>query len=495
MTAAAASSSYLLPIPIFNGENYEFWKIKMRTLLRSQNLWSCVEVGHNEPNSEESLSVEEKKKLEEDEVMDARALLFLQQGVTDALFPRISKANRAKEAWDILEHEFQGASKAGGSQFKSQEVVRYTRDQLLQLRELCVQVGSHYSERVKHDCHGCSTNLLPAEEEWSWDSLQEDRVFTGIFDSRLQGTTQSNRQDQISSQLAEEQISSEQMGEKAAVLTKVDVPLPAQTGNLSEEEPVLKTVKEILNMPGPEKFNILEGFLIDAGITSAKIMQGVVSLIFDKMILEPTLCPMYAELCSDLDQMLPPIPPEEPGERQFTFKRIIVNKCQMVFEGTDRSMAEERQMTDQDQELESMVRENLGKFRTIACIHFLGELLKRKLLPESIAHHVVQKLCGMDDSCPAGENVEAVCVFLNSVGKQLDETPASRRVNDKYFNQLKEFSTNPQLPPWVQLMIQGVLHLRANYWVPYEEQNRGYGYGYSRGRGGDRGRNLSSWNF
>ena len=83
-----------------------------------------------------------------------------------------------------------------------------------------------------------------------------------------------------------------------------------------------------------------------------------------------------------------------------------------------------------------------------------------------------QELLGSPDSksCPAEENVEAICQFFNTIGKQLDESPKSRRINDMYFSRLKELSTNPQLVPRLRFMIRGVLDLRANYWVPRREE-------------------------
>lgn len=35
-------------IPVFSGENYDMWNIKMRTLLLSQGLWDIVENGYKE---------------------------------------------------------------------------------------------------------------------------------------------------------------------------------------------------------------------------------------------------------------------------------------------------------------------------------------------------------------------------------------------------------------------------------------------------------------
>ena len=74
MTGAGFSSSQPL-IPIFNGEKYEWWSIKVKTLLRSQELWDLVEYGFVdilEPTQEEEERLREIKR------RDAKALFILQ---------------------------------------------------------------------------------------------------------------------------------------------------------------------------------------------------------------------------------------------------------------------------------------------------------------------------------------------------------------------------------------------------------------------------------
>ncbi|KAL7251595.1 hypothetical protein ACSBR1_013438 [Camellia fascicularis] len=46
--------------------------------------------------------------LKKNQQTDAAALSQIQQGVLDSIFPKIMKATKAKEAWDILQQEFQG---------------------------------------------------------------------------------------------------------------------------------------------------------------------------------------------------------------------------------------------------------------------------------------------------------------------------------------------------------------------------------------------------
>src|SRR5664279_5534480 len=88
-------------IPLFKGDNYEFWSIKIRTLLKSQGLWELVEKGA--PGIDPTPTETAKR--------DAKALFFIQQAVVDTVFTKIASAASAKEAWTTLNTAFQGNSK------------------------------------------------------------------------------------------------------------------------------------------------------------------------------------------------------------------------------------------------------------------------------------------------------------------------------------------------------------------------------------------------
>lgn len=102
----------------------------------------------------------------------------------------------------------------------------------------------------------------------------------------------------------------------------------------------------ILNKLTPEKYDILLEQLLAAGIDTSELMQTCISLLFDKAVLEPTFCSIYADLCVSLSSALPEFPdPDDPTKPQ-TFRRVLLNTCQVEFEGAKELRREVKAMVD-----------------------------------------------------------------------------------------------------------------------------------------------------
>ena len=83
----------------------------MKTLFISHDLWDLVEDGYEAGATQEEIaswSAAKQNDFKNNKKKDARALLFIQQGVSKAIFPRIMGAKTSKEAWDLLRNQFQG---------------------------------------------------------------------------------------------------------------------------------------------------------------------------------------------------------------------------------------------------------------------------------------------------------------------------------------------------------------------------------------------------
>ncbi|KAI5348233.1 hypothetical protein L3X38_001120 [Prunus dulcis] len=101
--------------PIFSGENYDVWRIKMVTIFKSLGLWSLVEKGISTSDSKKkTIKVKESSDEEADAEMiavlmkDAKALGIIQNAVSDQIFPRIANADSSKMAWNLLYSEYHG---------------------------------------------------------------------------------------------------------------------------------------------------------------------------------------------------------------------------------------------------------------------------------------------------------------------------------------------------------------------------------------------------
>lgn len=103
MALGTTGFSSLAPLtPVFTGEKYEWWSIKVKILLKSQDLWDLVEYGFvdNEKSDEE-----DEERFREIRRRDAKALFILQQAIHDTIFSRIAAATTSKEASSILQKE------------------------------------------------------------------------------------------------------------------------------------------------------------------------------------------------------------------------------------------------------------------------------------------------------------------------------------------------------------------------------------------------------
>ena len=111
---AQTNNSIQYHIPLLCGENYEYWSVKMRNFLISQDLWMLVSAGYTEPTDHaayNTLSVDQKIELKENRKRDAKALFLLQTGVDISMFPKIVECVISHNAWETLEKTYKGSVK------------------------------------------------------------------------------------------------------------------------------------------------------------------------------------------------------------------------------------------------------------------------------------------------------------------------------------------------------------------------------------------------
>ena len=96
--------------PFFNGNNYAFWKVRMRAFLCSIDdiVWDAIEAGWTRPEAAKSTC--DKAALAVANA-NSKVLNAIFYGVSPDEFHKISHITVAKEAWEILETTWEGMKK------------------------------------------------------------------------------------------------------------------------------------------------------------------------------------------------------------------------------------------------------------------------------------------------------------------------------------------------------------------------------------------------
>ncbi|WRX29214.1 protein of unknown function DUF4219 - like 10 [Theobroma cacao] len=104
-----ASSIYNIAAPpVFNGNNYPMWAMKMKANLKAFDLWEVVEVRGGPPTRQANPTIAQMKQHNEEVAKWFKVLSCIHSAVTDAIFERIMACESVKKAWDKIKEEFHG---------------------------------------------------------------------------------------------------------------------------------------------------------------------------------------------------------------------------------------------------------------------------------------------------------------------------------------------------------------------------------------------------
>lgn len=239
-----------------------------------------------------------------------------------------------------------------------------------------------------------------------------------------------------------------------------------EIGKISDEEEVKqRKLKGILNKLTPQNFEKLFEQVKEVNIDNVVTLNGVISQIFDKALMEPTFCEMYANFCQLLASELPELSVEN---EKITFRRLLLNKCQEEFERGEREEQEankaDNEGADEPKQSEE-VREEMrlkARRRMLGNIRLIGELYKKKMLTERIMHECIKKLLG-DYQNPDEENIEALCKLMSTIGEMIDHHKAKEHM-DAYFDIMGKLSNDMKLSSRLRFMLKDAIDLRKNNW-------------------------------
>ncbi|XP_035696668.1 eukaryotic translation initiation factor 4 gamma 1-like [Branchiostoma floridae] len=242
-----------------------------------------------------------------------------------------------------------------------------------------------------------------------------------------------------------------------------------------ETDEIFKKVQGILNKLTPQKFQTLCQQVLDLDIVTEERLKGVIDLVFEKAITEPNFSVAYANMCRCLIHLK--VPMKDNPKQTVNFRKLLLNRCQREFEkDKDDELKKDERMKkielakneDEKKMMEVELEQEMTKARrrSLGNIRFIGELFKLKMLTENIMHDCVVKLLKSNDE----ESLECLCRLLTTIGKDLDFEKAKPRM-DQYFQQMDKIIKQKKTSSRVRFMIQDVLELRMNNWVPRRDDN------------------------
>ncbi|KAJ6656846.1 hypothetical protein lerEdw1_003177 [Lerista edwardsae] len=232
---------------------------------------------------------------------------------------------------------------------------------------------------------------------------------------------------------------------------------------------LFRKVRSILNKLTPQMFNQLMKQVTDLTVDTEERLKGVIDLVFEKAIDEPSFSVAYANMCRCLVTLKVPMA-DKPGST-VNFRKLLLNRCQKEFE---KDKADDDVFEKKQKELEAAVTpeertrlhdeleeaKDKARRRSIGNIKFIGELFKLKMLTEAIMHDCVVKLLKNHDE----ESLECLCRLLTTIGKDLDFEKAKPRM-DQYFHQMEKIVKERKTSSRIRFMLQDVIDLRQCNWI------------------------------
>lgn len=97
----------------------------------------------------------------------------------------------------------------------------------------------------------------------------------------------------------------------------------------AKTEDLYKRVRSVLNKLTPQKFVTLVEQIKQLPIDTQERLQGVINLVFEKAVDEPSFSVEYALLCKELALMEVA---DSDQDSSISFKKLIITRCQKEFE-------------------------------------------------------------------------------------------------------------------------------------------------------------------
>jgi hypothetical protein len=162
----------------------------------------------------------------------------------------------------------------------------------------------------------------------------------------------------------------------------------------------------------------------------------IVENIFRKAQLEKEYCIFYGKICENmirLEVRLRDVEVTNKSMKDSAFRKKIFEVCKNCFEKFFDKEEKEKSK-------ESLEKTNKFKDKLFGNLEFIGELYRRKILPESILVNVFQSLLGINTNDDSDDlTVEGAINLMNKVGEEFEKRTATSSKKGGSENKKEQF--------------------------------------------------------
>ncbi|XP_052480565.1 uncharacterized protein LOC128034977 [Gossypium raimondii] len=183
--------------PVFNGEGFHIWLVKMKTYLQAFDLWEVVNTDAEPAPLRANPTVAQIRQHADERTKRHKAMSCIQNCVSDVIFTRIMACETPKQAWDKLKEEFQGTERTRQQQLlnlrrdfenlkmREEETVKQYADRIMAVVNSIRLLGEHFDEaRIVEKV----LSTLPERYEAKISSLEDSRDLASISLTELINT-------------------------------------------------------------------------------------------------------------------------------------------------------------------------------------------------------------------------------------------------------------------------------------------------------------------
>ncbi|GMI94896.1 hypothetical protein HRI_003159000 [Hibiscus trionum] len=158
MDFEASSGFSSISPPVFDGDNYQVWAVRMEAYMEALDIWEAVEEDYEIPALPNNPTMAQIKSQKEKKTKKSKAKACLFAAVSSTIFTRIMTLKSAYEIWNYLKSEYEGDERIKGmrvlnlirefelQKMKETESIKEYSDRLLDIANRIRLLGSTFKD-------------------------------------------------------------------------------------------------------------------------------------------------------------------------------------------------------------------------------------------------------------------------------------------------------------------------------------------------------------